>query len=159
RPERRRSRARRRGREGGRERGGARERGDVHPGARGYRLHVGGRRTAILEARVSARHTLRQPRRVRAIDRSHGGGEGMKFTATVAMIDPACYVPVAQAAEQAGFDSIAVPESIAYPRESSSKYPYNFDGTREFLENKPFIEPMAAIAAMGIATERVEFHT
>jgi probable F420-dependent oxidoreductase len=83
----------------------------------------------------------------------------MKFTATVAMIDPAFYVPVAQAAEQAGFDSIAVPESIAYPRESSSKYPYNFDGTREFLENKPFIEPMAAIAAMGVATERVEFHT
>jgi len=83
----------------------------------------------------------------------------MKFTATVAMIDPAFYVPVAQAAEQAGFDSIAVPESIAYPRESSSKYPYNFDGTREFLENKPFIEPMAAIAAMGIATERIEFHT
>jgi probable F420-dependent oxidoreductase len=83
----------------------------------------------------------------------------MKFTATVAMVNPAFYVPLAKAAEDAGFDSIAVPESIAYPRESSSKYPYNFDGTREFLENKPFIEPMAAIAAMGIATQRIEFHT
>jgi probable F420-dependent oxidoreductase len=83
----------------------------------------------------------------------------MKFTATVAMIDPAFYVPVAQAAEENGFDSIAVPDSIAYPRESSSSYPYNYDGTREFLENKPFIEPMTAIAAMGAATERIEFHT
>jgi probable F420-dependent oxidoreductase len=83
----------------------------------------------------------------------------MKFTATVAMIDPAFYVPVARAAEEAGFDSIAVPDSIAYPRESSSTYPYNFDGTREFLENKPFVEPMAAIVAMGTATERIEFHT
>ena len=83
----------------------------------------------------------------------------MMFTATVAMVNPAFYVPLARAAEEAGFDSIAVPESIAYPRESSSKYPYNFDGTREFLENKPFIEPMAAIAAMGVTTERIEFHT
>jgi len=83
----------------------------------------------------------------------------MKFTTTVAMIDPTFYVPLARAAEEYGFDSIAVPDSIAYPRESSSKYPYNVDGTREFLENKPFIEPFAAIAAMSAVTERVEFHT
>jgi probable F420-dependent oxidoreductase len=83
----------------------------------------------------------------------------MRFTTPIAMIDPSFYIPVARAAEDAGFDSIAVPDSIAYPRESSSKYPYNADGTREFLENKPFIETMTAIAAMGAATERIEFHT
>jgi probable F420-dependent oxidoreductase len=83
----------------------------------------------------------------------------MKFTTTVAMIDPSYYIPIARAAEEIGFDSIAVPDSIGYPRESSSTYPYNFDGTREFLENKPFLEPMAAIAAMGAATQRIEFHT
>ena len=84
---------------------------------------------------------------------------GMKFTTPIAMIDPSFYIPLAQAAEEAGFDSIAVPDSIAYPQQSSSKYPYNPDGTREFLENKPFLEPMTAIAAMGVATERIEFHT
>jgi probable F420-dependent oxidoreductase len=83
----------------------------------------------------------------------------MKFATTVAMIDPAFYVPVARAAEAAGFDTIAVPDSIGYPQESSSRYPYNPDGTREFLENKPFLEPLTAIAAMGAATERIEFHT
>jgi probable F420-dependent oxidoreductase len=83
----------------------------------------------------------------------------MKFTTPIAMIDPSFYIPLAQAAEEAGFDSIAVPDSIAYPQESSSKYPYNPDGTREFLENKPFLEPIMAIAAMGVATERIEFHT
>ena len=83
----------------------------------------------------------------------------MKFATTVAMIDPAFYVPVARAAEAAGFDTIAVPDSIGYPQESSSNYPYNPDGTREFLENKPFLEPLTAIAAMGAATERIEFHT
>ena len=49
----------------------------------------------------------------------------MKFTTPIAMIDPSFYLPLAQAAEECGFDSIAVPDSIAYPQESSSKYPYN----------------------------------
>src|SRR5262245_9977406 len=84
---------------------------------------------------------------------------GVKFAATVAMIDPAFYVPVARAAEAAGFDTIAVPDSIGYPQESSSSYPYNPDGTREFLENKPFLEPLTAIAAMAAATDQIEFHT
>jgi probable F420-dependent oxidoreductase len=83
----------------------------------------------------------------------------MKFTTPIAMVHPSFYLPIAQAAEECGFDSIAVPDSIAYPQASSSKYPYNPDGTREFLENKPFIEPMTAIAAMGVSTERIEFHT
>jgi len=68
-------------------------------------------------------------------------------------------LPLAQAAEAAGFDTIAVPDSIAYPKESSSTYPYNFDGTREFLENKPFIEPLVAISAMAAVTRTIEFHT
>lgn len=83
----------------------------------------------------------------------------MKFTASVAMADPSFYLPLARAAEEAGFDSVAVPDSIAYPKESSSTYPYNLDGTREFLENKPFLEPFTAIAAMSAVTERIEFHT
>ena len=138
---------------------------DVHPGARRHRVHVGGRRAALLEARRGARHALRQQRRVRRSRRRDDltedahGIRTMKFTTPIAMIDPSFYIPLAQAAEEIGFDSIAVPDSIAYPRESSSKYPYNPDGTREFLENKPFIETMTAIAAMGAATERIEFHT
>ena len=83
----------------------------------------------------------------------------MKFIANISMCDPTFYVPLAQAAEAAGFDTIAVPDSIAYPKESSSTYPYNFDGTREFLENKPFIEPTVAIAAMAAVTSTIEFHT
>ena len=83
----------------------------------------------------------------------------MKFIANISMCDPTFYVPLAQVAEEAGFDTIAVPDSIAYPKESSSTYPYNFDGTREFLENKPFIEPSVAIAAMAAVTSTIEFHT
>jgi len=83
----------------------------------------------------------------------------VKFIANISMCDPTFYVPLAQVAEEAGFDTIAVPDSIAYPKESSSTYPYNFDGTREFLENKPFIEPIVAISAMAAVTSTIEFHT
>ena len=75
------------------------------------------------------------------------------------MIDPSYYCPLAQAAEKAGFHSIGLADSIFYPRESDSVYPYNADGTREFLENKTFIEPLVCSAAMGAVTSTIRFHT
>ena len=39
------------------------------------------------------------------------------------------------------------------------KYPFNPDGTREFLEDKPFLDPFAMIAALGAVTESLRFVT
>ncbi len=75
------------------------------------------------------------------------------------MIEPSYYVPLAQAAEAAGFASIGLADSICYPQESTSSYPYNSDGTRQFLENKTFIEPLITAAAMGAVTRTLRFHT
>lgn len=75
------------------------------------------------------------------------------------MIEPSYYAPLAQAAEAAGFSSIGLADSICYPEESDSSYPYNFDGTREFLENKQFVEPLICAAAMGAVTTTLRFHT
>jgi probable F420-dependent oxidoreductase len=75
------------------------------------------------------------------------------------MIEPSYYGPLAAAAEEAGFASIGLADSICYPKESDSSYPYNFDGTREFLENKAFIEPLICAAAMGAVTTTIRFHT
>ena len=75
------------------------------------------------------------------------------------MIEPSFYAPLAQACEEFGFSSIGLADSICYPQESNSTYPYNFDGTREFLENKQFIEPLISAAAMGAVTTRIRFHT
>ena len=75
------------------------------------------------------------------------------------MIDPSFYLPLAQAAEDAGYDSITVPDSVAYPQESDSTYPYTPDGSREFLENKPFIDPFVISAAMGAVTKKLRFTT
>jgi alkanesulfonate monooxygenase SsuD/methylene tetrahydromethanopterin reductase-like flavin-dependent oxidoreductase (luciferase family) len=81
----------------------------------------------------------------------------VKFAIPISMVDLGYYSPMAQAAEAAGFDVILLSDSICYPKVSDSTYPYNADGTREFLENKPFPETMLAMAAMGAVTERIHF--
>ena len=54
---------------------------------------------------------------------------------------------------------MVVPDSICYPEVSDTTYPFNPDGTREFLEDKPFLEPFSLIPAMGAVTERIRFVT
>ncbi|MGF7124452.1 TIGR03619 family F420-dependent LLM class oxidoreductase [Rhodococcus sp. AG1013] len=83
----------------------------------------------------------------------------MRFTYAEAMTDPAFYVPLAQAAERVGFDSMTVADSICYPEDSDSVYPYTPDGNREFLENKPFVEAMILAMALGAATNTLRFTT
>jgi probable F420-dependent oxidoreductase len=83
----------------------------------------------------------------------------MRFSYAESMIDPSFYAPLARAVEEAGYDSFVIPDSLAYPLESDSTYPYNPDGTREFLEDKPFLEPFALIPALGAVTERIRFTT
>src|SRR5260221_12128684 len=51
------------------------------------------------------------------------------------------------------------PDSICYPEHATSVYPFNPDGTREFLEDKPFPEPFSLIPALGAVTERIRFVT
>jgi len=83
----------------------------------------------------------------------------VRFSYAESMVDPAFYLPLAKAAEDAGYDGMVVPDSICYPLESDSKYPFSPDHSREFLEDKPFIEPFSLIPAMGAVTERLRFIT
>ncbi len=83
----------------------------------------------------------------------------MRFSYAESMTDPSFYAPLARAAEAAGYDSMIVPDSICYPRDAVSRYPFNPDGTREFLEDKPFLEPFSLIPALGAVTERLRFVT
>ena len=83
----------------------------------------------------------------------------MSFSLQVGMCDPGHYFPLAKAAEEAGFDGLTIPDSICYPQEASSKYPYNADGSREFLESVPFVESLIAVTAMAAVTERIRFST
>jgi alkanesulfonate monooxygenase SsuD/methylene tetrahydromethanopterin reductase-like flavin-dependent oxidoreductase (luciferase family) len=83
----------------------------------------------------------------------------MNFSYQVGMSDADHYLPLARAAEAAGFDGITIPDSICYPQECSSKYPYNNDGSREFLESVPFLESLIAVSAMAAVTDKIRFAT
>ena len=83
----------------------------------------------------------------------------MRFTYAESMCAPDQLVPLALAAEEAGYTSVSIPDSICYPRDSDTKYPYTGDGNREFLEGKPFIEPFVLAATLGAVTERLRFTT
>jgi alkanesulfonate monooxygenase SsuD/methylene tetrahydromethanopterin reductase-like flavin-dependent oxidoreductase (luciferase family) len=83
----------------------------------------------------------------------------VRFSYAESMVDPSFYAPLAIAAEEAGYDSFVVPDSVAYPEHSDSKYPFNPDGSREFLDGKPFIEPFVLIGALGAVTSRIRFTT
>ncbi len=70
----------------------------------------------------------------------------MRFTYAEAMTQVHHYVPLAQAAEAAGYTSMTVADSLIYPKESDSKYPYTDTGDRAFLDGKEFIETMVLCA-------------
>src|SRR5512139_3774604 len=81
----------------------------------------------------------------------------MRFTYAEAMTDPSYYLPLAKAAEAAGYTSVSVADSLIYPKESDARYPYTADGDRSFLEDKAFIETFILIAAMGAVTSTIRF--
>lgn len=83
----------------------------------------------------------------------------MRFSLAETMCDPEQYVPLARTAEESGFHAYTLPDSIAYPEVSDSKYPYTPDGNREFLEGKPFIDPFCLSSMLGAVTRTLEFHT
>lgn len=83
----------------------------------------------------------------------------MKFSYHHSMCPVEQYVPLTQEAEKLGFTGITMPESICYPKEATSQYPYNDDGSREFLESVPFMDPFILSAHLAAATETIEFTT
>src|ERR1700756_2259939 len=86
-------------------------------------------------------------------------GSAMRFSYAESMTDPSFYGPLARAAEEAGYHSMVIPDSICYPQHAVSTYPYTRDGSREFLEDKPFLEPFSLIPALGAVTSRIKFTT
>src|ERR1700722_8106712 len=86
-------------------------------------------------------------------------GGTVRFSYAESMTDPSFYGPLARAAEEPVYDAMVIPDSICYPREADSTSPYNPDGSREFLEDKPFLEPFSLIPALGAVTSRLRFVT
>ncbi|MDT5329465.1 MAG: hypothetical protein QOF31_762, partial [Mycobacterium sp.] len=74
------------------------------------------------------------------------------------MTDPTYYIPLAKATEAAGYYAMTIPDSVAYPYESDSKYPYTPDGSREFLDGKSFVEAFVMAGALCAVTTTLKFN-
>jgi len=83
----------------------------------------------------------------------------MKFTLSIAMNPLDQLGELARAAEEAGFASIALPDSLFYAETVATDYPYTPDGSRFWTEDTPWADPMVAAASMGAVTSRIGFYT
>ncbi|MGZ4713873.1 MAG: TIGR03619 family F420-dependent LLM class oxidoreductase [Acidimicrobiia bacterium] len=83
----------------------------------------------------------------------------MRWTVAFPMFPVDHLLPMARAAEEAGFDTITVPDSIFYPEQVSADYPYSADGGRFWAPETPFPDPFVSISAMAAVTERIRFLT
>ena len=83
----------------------------------------------------------------------------MRWTVAFPMFPADHLVPMARAAEEAGFDTITVPDSVFYPEQVSADYPYSADGGRFWAPETPFVDPFVAISAMAAVTEKIRFLT
>ena len=81
----------------------------------------------------------------------------MRFTYAESLTSSKYYIPLAQAAEAAGFHGMTIADSIAYPYESDSKYPYTADGSREFLDGKEIVEAFILASALSAVTTTLRF--
>ncbi|HEY3708952.1 MAG TPA: LLM class F420-dependent oxidoreductase [Amycolatopsis sp.] len=83
----------------------------------------------------------------------------MKFSLSIAMNPLDQLGELARAAEEAGFSSIVLPDSLFYSEQVSADYPYTPDGSRFWTADTPWVDPLVATASMGAVTERIEFYT
>lgn len=83
----------------------------------------------------------------------------MRFTLSVALSPLDQLTELAVTAEECGFSSIALPDSLFYSEQVSADYPYTPDGSRFWDRNTPWVDPLIAAASMGAATSKITFYT
>ena len=83
----------------------------------------------------------------------------MQYTCAVPMCPVDQLVELAKTVEEAGFDNIALPDSIFYMEKQAADYPYTPDGSRMWDENTPWVDPLIAAGAMGAVTSTLRFYT
>ncbi|GAA2343010.1 TIGR03619 family F420-dependent LLM class oxidoreductase [Saccharopolyspora halophila] len=66
---------------------------------------------------------------------------------------------LAKTAEECGFHSIALPDSLFYSEQVSAEYPYTPDGSRMWDAETPWVDPLVAAASMGAVTSQIRFYT
>lgn len=78
----------------------------------------------------------------------------MKFYANTFCLAPEDLVPFAQAAEEAGFDGLTIPDHLVYPKDFGASYPYDYE---LFPAETPFLDPWVMMGHLAAATTTLRF--
>lgn len=81
------------------------------------------------------------------------------FSLSLAMCPPDRLLPLARLAEEHGWDSVSLPDSVFFPENVSGDYPFTPDGNRFWSAETPFVDPLVSIPAIAAVTERLRFNT
>ena len=83
----------------------------------------------------------------------------MKFVTSLAFADSSHLVPIAQAADEAGYDYVSLSDHVVHPERLSTPYPYTEDGERRWPAFTAWPDPWVAVGAMAAVTTRLRFYT
>jgi probable F420-dependent oxidoreductase len=83
----------------------------------------------------------------------------VKFVVPTAFSPPSHFCAMARAAEESGWDAIAISDHVAHPERIASPYPYTKDGSIRWNESTAWPDPWVSIGAMAAATSRLRFVT
>nr|WP_206072086.1 TIGR03619 family F420-dependent LLM class oxidoreductase [Antrihabitans stalactiti] len=66
---------------------------------------------------------------------------------------------LAKTAEECGFSSIALPDSLFFMETAAAKYPYTPDGSRMWNAETPWVDPLIGATAMAAVTSTIRFYS
>ncbi len=83
----------------------------------------------------------------------------MKFYVSSAFSDTAEIVEIAKAAEDLGYQGMAIPDHVVNLETLSTPYPYTDDGQRRWQPFTDWPDPWVLVGALSAVTERLKFVT
>jgi len=83
----------------------------------------------------------------------------MKFSLMIGFCPPTHYLPLAEAADRAGWDAVCVPDGLFWYEQTNTPYPYSADGSRFWSPDTPFLDPFVIIPMMAAVTRNLHFYT
>ena len=81
----------------------------------------------------------------------------MKFVVSAAFQPPERLIEIAKAADECGYDAIAMPDHVVFPETLDTPYPYTEDGQRRYDERSDFPDAWVTIGALSTITRRIHF--
>ena len=83
----------------------------------------------------------------------------MRFTISTAYLPPEEIVPLARAADEAGYHGMSFSDHVVNIETLRTSYPYTESGERRWKPFTPWVDPMVAIGAAGAVTTNLRFTT